>query len=109
MSQAYNACSARDRARDSTLICRLYLVQHVGRFERRDGRVPALVAMYASRTRERLIHRIAREQSEADGDLRIDAHKCEPARRLASDEIKVRRVPTDNGAKRDERIVSATR
>src|SRR6185312_7352022 len=107
MSHAYSACSARERARDSTLIGWLDLIQDVGRLERRYSGIPALVSVYPSSASERLIHGVARQQPEADRDAGVDAHQREAARRLTRNEIEVRRIAPNDRAECDERIVAS--
>src|SRR5215217_2616243 len=98
MSHAYSACRARARARVSTLVRPIEPLEQVRHLERGDRRVPSLVAMLAARARLGLLHRVRREETEADRDLVLGARVGEPARRFAGDVVEVRGVTAHDGA-----------
>src|SRR5690349_12862358 len=83
MSHAYNAWSARERARVSVLRRAIDLVEEVGHLEGGERRVPALVAVLAAGAGLRLRQRVAREQPEPDRHVEVRARTGKPARRLA--------------------------
>src|SRR5664279_134047 len=105
MSHAYNAWSARARALVSTF-ARTQPFEKIHHLERGECRIPSLVSVCATGARLGLLERIRREQPEADRHIEVRTRIGDPARRLASDEVEVRRLAANHGAEHDERMVA---
>ena len=71
--------------------------EEIGHLERRAGGLGAAVD-----ARLRLLARLGRDHAERHRDARLDRRQLEAARRLARDEVEVRRLPADDAAERDD-------
>ena len=81
--------------------CRAELREGVGHLERGSRRPGAAID-----ARLGLLGRVAGEQAERDGHAGLDPGQLEPARRLAGDEVEVRRLAADHAAERDHARVA---
>src|SRR5687768_14911700 len=98
------ACNARARARDSMRIG-IQLRKEISHFERRDRRVPTLVAMRATGAGDRLLGIVAGQHPEPDGTLEIDARLRQSPRRLTGNVVEVRRVAPNHGTDGHESVI----
>jgi hypothetical protein len=85
---------------------RVELREQVGHLHRGHRRVPALVAVRAARARLRLLHGVGGQQPERDRHVVLGARVGDSARRLAGDEVEVRRLAAHDGAHGDDGVVA---
>src|SRR4051794_21419236 len=78
------------------------LGEDVGHLERGASRLGALVEPLA-----RLLLGVGGQHAERDRNARLQARELEPARRLARDELEVRRLAADDRAESDDARVAA--
>src|ERR1041385_1858196 len=78
-SHAYSACTARPRARVSTLVRDIESVEEVGHLERRQRRVAALVAVLATGPFLGLLVIVRRQHAERHRHVELGARRREPA------------------------------
>src|ERR1043165_2858306 len=76
-THAYNACSARARARVSTLVRDIEPVEEVRHFERGHRRFVALVPHVAAGARLGLSVVVSRQHAEANRDVELGARRGE--------------------------------
>src|SRR6476646_7060687 len=105
MSHAYSAWSARARALVSTF-ARTQPSEEIHHLERGERRIPPFVSVRATRALLGLLHRVGREQPEADRHIEVRARLGQSARGLASNEVEMRRLAADHGAQGDDGVVA---